>query len=85
MKHRYIIYTIAATQKHAVECGIPLMERGRQEVEEGSARDALNAWLADVLDRAGVFTVHDDYYDTAVLYETADPEKPIIWLAVREP
>lgn len=81
MKHTYIISTIAATEKHARECGIPIMERGRQEVEEGSARDALEAWLADVLD--AVFIPHSDYYDTAVGYEAHDPKRPIIWIAVR--
>ena len=83
MKHRYIISTIAATPEHARGCGIPVMERGRQEVEEGSARDALQAWCEGFLE--SVFIPHADYYDTAVGYESADPEKPIIWLAIREP
>jgi hypothetical protein len=81
VKHVYIIYTIAATEKHARECGIPLLERGRQEVEEGSARDAIEAFLGD--NTKDVYIPVGDFYDTAVAYERHDPKRPIIWLAIR--
>lgn len=82
VKHRYIISSIAALERHAKECRTPIIERGRQEVEEGSARDALVAYLEDV---PKAYIPSGDYYDTAVAYEAADPTRPLVWLATREP
>jgi hypothetical protein len=76
----YILSTIAATPEHARECGTPLLERARVTTD-GSARDALVEHIGDT---THAFIPYADYWDTAVAYETCDPDHPLIWVATRK-
>ena len=78
----YDIFTIAATEKHARECCLPIILQGT--VEASNAHEALLDFTfaegGEPLDDYA-YIPHADYRDTAVGYEDAEPKRPIVWLA----
>ena len=61
MQRRYGIYTIAAKEAHARECGLPIVYRGTR-----TAQSAYDALVAATAGWDGVFVPYAAHNDTAV-------------------